>query len=80
MQQKAVCHPGELREDLLVFNQHWPAGEVGAGHHKREINLAEEEVVEPGVGEHEAHRVEARGHRGCQPFPPLGEHHDGPPG
>ena len=62
MDQEEVGDVAELLEGLLVPVGYGLVGVVAAGHHERDAGVAQEQVVQRGVGEHDAQSVLARGH------------------
>ena len=57
MEQCKICHISQGRAGLFIFNNLWHVGNVATGHHQRFIKLFEQNMMQGGVGQHEAELV-----------------------
>ena len=76
MNQKSVRNAPQAAHRFLVVNEDGIVGQVGAGHHQRG-EVLHQQVVEGGVGQHEAQIVVVADPLGDSGF--FAQQHDGPP-
>ena len=77
--EKAVGEAAEAHDGFVVCADQRFLGHVGGGHHEGPLELAQQQMVQRGVREHQSNSRIARCHVGREPVTgPLPDQHDGP--